>query len=187
MIDKANSERQDRTPSVPQLARVVLVAFLLTFATARILVYLIMSRTIPDLYVRVQGTHVHHLNFGIFLLAGLGGYLLFGLPSVRGKQIVAVVYGVGMALTFDEFGMWLHLGGGYWQRASWDAIIVIGALLALAAFASTIGRIRPHDWVTAILLACVLVAFFGLLYRSVAHARRAIGPKIQQIESTAPQ
>jgi hypothetical protein len=28
-----------------------------------------------------------------------------------------------MALTFDEFGMWLHLGGSYWQRASFDAVV----------------------------------------------------------------
>jgi len=187
MADEANNECRDRTPSAPQLARLTLVAFLLTFTTARIVVYLIMSRMIPDLYVHVRGTHVHHLNFGIFLLAALGGYLVFGHPSDRGRQTVAVIYGVGIALTFDEFGMWLHLGGGYWQRASWDAIIVIGALLALIAFASTIRRIRPHDWITGILLACVLIAFFFLLYRSLAHARRVIGPKIQDIESTAPQ
>ena len=30
---------------------------------------------------------------------------------------------LAMALTFDEFGMWLHLGGSYWQRASFDAVI----------------------------------------------------------------
>ena len=39
-----------------------------------------------------------------------------------------IEYGVAMGLTFDEFGMWLHRGGGYWQRASFDAIIVLLAV-----------------------------------------------------------
>ena len=56
---------------VQSLARLVLVAFLLTFVTARVMVYLIMSRRAPDLYLHVGGTHVHHLNYGIFLLAAV--------------------------------------------------------------------------------------------------------------------
>jgi len=39
--------------------------------------------------------------------------------------LAALVYGVGLALTFDEFGMWVHLGGPYWQRASFDAVVLI--------------------------------------------------------------
>ena len=66
--------------------------------------------------------HVHHLNYGIFLLAGLGGYLLFQRPGGRALTLAGVVYGIGLALTFDEFGMWVRLGGNYWQRASLDAI-----------------------------------------------------------------
>ena len=45
---------------------------------------------------------------------------------------------IGLGLTFDEFGMWLHLGGLYWQRASFDAVTVISAMLALVAYGSTI-------------------------------------------------
>ena len=50
---------------------------LATFITARIFVFLIMSRTIPDLLLHLGGAHVHHLNCGIFLLAGVGAYLIF--------------------------------------------------------------------------------------------------------------
>jgi cytochrome bd-type quinol oxidase subunit 2 len=88
------------------LARVVLIAFLLTFIAARVVVFLIMSRRIPDLYLRLGGTHVHHLNHGIFLLAAVGAYLLFFRPEGRRQSIAALVYGIGLALTFDEFGMW---------------------------------------------------------------------------------
>jgi len=50
------------------------------------------------------------------------------------RSVCAVVYGFSMALTFDEFGMWLHLGGSYWQRASFDAVIVLLGLFGVLAF-----------------------------------------------------
>lgn len=63
------------------LARLVLVTFILTFIVVRVLVILIMSRRIPDLYLHLGGTHVHHLNYGIFLLAGVGAYYVFLVPK----------------------------------------------------------------------------------------------------------
>jgi len=183
--DKAISENSE-SPGSSHLAGFVLVAFLLTFVCARCIVFLIMSRTIPDLYMHVKGTHVHHLNYGIFLLAGLGGYLLFKHPSGRKREIVAVLYGIGMGLTFDEFGMWIHLGGSYWQRASWDAITVVGGSFALIAFAPAIQRFRPRHWLTGIALGCVIIAFFIMLHRSFAYAEKVLEPKIHKVESTAP-
>lgn len=59
---------------------------------------------------------MHHLNCGILLLTVTGGYLLFASPHLTAKRRAALVYGVALALTFDEFCMWLHLGGSYWQR-----------------------------------------------------------------------
>jgi hypothetical protein len=171
---------------VSHLARLALVEFLFTFVLVRCIVFLIMSRTIPDLYVHVKGTHVHHLNYGIFLLAGLGAYFLFAHPRLRGRQFAAVIYGIGMALTFDEFGMWLHLGGGYWQRASWDAVTVVGALLGLVGFASTIRRIRPRHWSTGILVLCAVLLFFVMLHKSFAFAGKKLEPGIHRIESGAP-
>ncbi|MEN6425516.1 MAG: hypothetical protein ABFE13_09145 [Phycisphaerales bacterium] len=168
------------------MARLVLAAFLFTFVTARCIVFLIMLHAIPDLYVYMKGTHIHHLNYGIFLLSGLAGYLLFASPGGRRREVAAVLYGIGMGLTFDEFGMWMHLGGSYWQRASWDAVTVIGMVLALIAFASTIRRIRPRHWFTGILLACAIVVFFVMLRRSLPHPGKTIEPKAQKMESTAP-
>jgi hypothetical protein len=170
-----------------QLARVVLVAFLLTFICARCIVFLIMARTIPNLYMYVGGTHVHHLNYGILLLSGVGGYLLFRRPVGRKQGIAAAIYGIGLGLTFDEFGMWIHLGGSYWQRASWDAITVVGGVFALIAFAPTIKQLRPRHWLTGVGLACVILVFFVMLHKSFAYAGRALEPKIHEIESTAPQ
>ena len=99
-----------------KLARFALFSFLVTFILARVFVFLIMARAMPNLYFFMNGTHVHHLNYGIFLLAVVGGYSVFRRPTNRAAEITALLYGVAMGLTFDEFGMWLHLGGSYWQR-----------------------------------------------------------------------
>jgi len=173
-------------PQVVYRAREVLVAFLFTFIAARILVYLIMSRRIHDLYLHMGGTHVHHLNYGIFILSFVGGYLIFRQPKDRLLSLASVLYGTGLALTFDEFGMWLHLGGPYWQRISFDAIVVIAAALSLLAFAPTIKRFKPRHWVTTVLLLIAL-GFFG--YYLVDAARRfgrRVGPRFQQLEQSGP-
>lgn len=82
-------------------ARIVLVTFLLTFIAARVIVFLIMSRRIPDLYLHLGGTHVHHLNYGIFLLAGVGAYLLFRRPVGRGLDVSVAV----LELVLDLLGI----------------------------------------------------------------------------------
>jgi hypothetical protein len=171
---------------VTHLARMVLAAFLLTFISARIIVFLIMSRTIPDLYLHLGGTHVHHLNYGIFLLSAVAGYLVLARPTGRMLQRAAVLYGIGMALTFDEFGMWIHLGGSYWQRASWDAIIVLATGFALIAFAPSLNRFRPRHWLAAVAMVLAAAIFFLMLMKSFHYAGQKLAPKIHKIESTAP-
>ena len=176
----------DRTGKT-HLARIILFVFLLTFMLARIAVFLIMSRRIPDLYLYMGGTHVHHLNYGIFLLAGLGAFLLFNQPEGRSLKGAAVVYAIGMALTFDEFGMWVRLGGGYWQRASLDAVGVLAALFGLIAYAPSLKKFRPHHWWSAVLLVLLGTVFFVMLNESFQHARKVVGPKLHEMESKAPR
>jgi hypothetical protein len=168
-----------------RLARPILVAFLFTFMAARVLVFLIVARRIPDVYLNLGGTHVHHLNYGIFLLSGVGAYMLLGYPGPRGLRWSAVVYGIGLALTFDEFGLWLHLGGSYWQRASFDAVVVIAGLLALMAVAPAVPRFRPHHWATAAMLAVAVTVFGALLVDSLRYADRLL-LRIQIVEEARP-
>jgi len=176
-----------REAAVHHLARLVLVAFLFTFIAARLLVFLIMIRLLPDLFLRVSGTHVHHLNYGIFLLSGVGAYLLFRRPDGGSLAIPAVLYGVGLGLTFDEFGMWLHLGGSYWQRASFDAVVVIAAILGLLAAAPALSRFRPGHWTTTILLLLAIAAFAVGLKKSFDRAGRIVGPHLRHLESAGPR
>jgi len=132
-----NEELRPGTPASgwrsDELARYALFAFIVTFIAARALVFLLMSRHTPNLNLFLGSTHVHHLNCGIFLLAAVGAYLLLWHQSRWTMHIAALTYGMAMALIFDEFGMWLHLGGSYWQRASIDAVAAVAAVLALFA------------------------------------------------------
>jgi hypothetical protein len=179
--------QQPRPPEVAyRLARWSLAAFVATFIAARILVIGIMSRTIPDLYLHLGGNHVHHLNYGIFMLSGVGAYLLFFRPRGHALSAAAAVYGIGLALTFDEFGMWLHLGGSYWQRASFDAVVVVAALLGLVAVAPEFKKFGPGHWRATIALALLSLVFGTLLVQSVRKEGHKIMPRLQHMEETSP-
>jgi len=186
-MDMVVEGMEPEMPTYRHLARVVFTTFLLTFIASRVLVILIMSRRIPDFFLHLGGTHVHHLNYGIFILSALGAILLFVPPSGPQRLWCAVAYGFGMALTFDEFGMWVHLGGGYWQRASFDAVIVILGLLGMLAFAPTLQRMRTHHWVTGAGTILVTVLFYLLLFKSLNYADRKEGARFQQLEQNGPQ
>jgi hypothetical protein len=183
------------TPTTPpdpskithRLARVVLATFIFTFVSARILVIFIMAGKLPpQLFFHVSGTHVHHLNYGIFLLSAVGAYLIFIRPIGRRLTVAAIVYGVGLALTFDEFGMWLHLGGLYWQRASYDAVVTIAAVLGLIAYGSTIRHWRPRHHITIAALIIMLSVFGYYLNKSMKWANQRFSPMLYKLETSGP-
>jgi hypothetical protein len=171
--------------TVHKQARFALFGFLLTFMAARTCVFLIMSRRMPNFYFFMNGTHVHHLNYGIFLLAAVGGYGVFRRPVGRPAEITALLYGVAMALTFDEFGMWLHLGGSYWQRASVDAVIVVAALLALCSYLRSIERFESrHFWGFAVMLVA-LVGFGWVIFTTSSRVGERYGPRLRELEEAS--
>lgn len=170
-------------PSASRLARRTLAGFVLTFMLARIVVLLIMTRRMPDFFLYVGQTHVHHLNYGIFLLVALGAWLLFAPPSGRGITVAALTYGVGLALTFDEFGMWLHLGGSYWQRASYDAVATVAGLLALVAVAPALRHFRAKQWALMLVIVVTLGVFAAL---TIEHLQKD-APYFERIERQGPQ
>ncbi len=177
-------------PALPRpLATVILAAFVLTFLIARLMVLLIMTHRVPSLYLHIghNRTHVHHLNYGIFLLSIVGGFLLLRPPKGKALTAAAAVYGIGLALTFDEFGMWLHLGGPYWQRASFDAIVIIAGLLGLFCAAPALKRITSRGWVTVGFLVAALAVFGWVFADSLRLAQEHWAPIFQQIEAGSPE
>ena len=175
------------TSETALLARCALFGFILTFIAARTVVLLIMSHRMPNMYFFLRGTHVHHLNYGIFLLAGVGAYLLFRIPTGKDLRLGALAYGIAMALTFDEFGMWLHLGGSYWQRASVDAIIIVAAVLGLVGFASAIRSFESRHVKASVAILIALIAFGVVLYDTSIQIGKLEGPRLEALElSSSP-
>jgi hypothetical protein len=119
------------------------VSFLITFVGVRVLVHRIVNHEGHFQWVVVHGLHIHHLVWGILilLLVGYGWLLDLGRShsplSIFFSRLMSVSYGVGAALTLDEFSLWLNLEpDAYWSssgRLSIDAIILFGSLLAVGA------------------------------------------------------
>src|ERR1035437_112384 len=124
------------------------VSFLFTFVGVRILVRLITHNVGPFQWVVVRGHHIHHLVWGILilLLVGYGWLLDLG----RSHSLLSVSYGVGAALTLDEFALWLNLEpDAYWSREgrlSIDAVILFGSLLAVGAWGAPFFRGLHRVW-----------------------------------------
>ena len=182
---KLNTEHHLHRETVHRLARRALFAFILTFVLARVFVFLIMAKEMPNFYFFLHGTHVHHLNYGIFLMSAVCGYSVFRRPTGRAAEITALLYGVAMGLTFDEFGMWLHLGGSYWQRASVDAVIVVAAVFGLFAFARSLEKFEARHFRAFAVLLVVLIGFAVVLYLAGNHLAEVAGPALENLESAS--
>ena len=132
------------------------VSFLITFIGVRILVSAIVRHKGPFQWVVVRGHHIHHLVWGIMILLLVGyGYLLdlgrsHSPLSIFLSRLMSVSYGVGAALTLDEFALWLNLEpDAYWSREgrlSVDAVILFGAILATGAWGAPFFRGLHRMW-----------------------------------------
>lgn len=102
----------------------ITISLVITFAAARTLNHLA-----PNLFLELSsGLHIHHFTYGFFILA-LAGYLALVFNGPRAKYLIAHLYGTGLGLAFDEFGMWLRLRDDDPARWSYDGfILVIGVL-----------------------------------------------------------
>lgn len=108
----------------------ILISFTLTFIAVRLIVYNIKYNILPFIPTRsiiIYETHVHHLVFGIFLLliAGFIRIPQFGKTFLR---LSSIMYGIGAALTLDEFSLWLRFNPdayfGSQGRISIDAVVI---------------------------------------------------------------
>jgi hypothetical protein len=134
----------ERIPDRPRRRLFVAsLTFFLTFAGVRGVVYCITHQIPPFHFIEMGGRHIHHLVIGIaiLLLVGYGWLVEFGTgsddSSILLSRLMSILYGVGAALTLDEFALWLNLKDVYWSpegRTSIDAIILFGAFLAASAW-----------------------------------------------------
>src|SRR5207245_2355235 len=132
------------------------VAFLITFGVVRGITLMIRAGIGPVHNVSAGGLHIHHLVWGILLLIVVGYVWLLevGVGSSWVASLTAIAFGVGAALTLDEFALWLNLSDVYWERQgreSIGAVIIFAGLLSvgiwgwpfLRALTSLLRRHKP--------------------------------------------
>lgn len=124
------------SPVNRKLIAIITSSFLVTFAVARLFVYLVLGHLLPNFFLTIRGVHIHHFTYGVFILAGVGLFALLRRPDVATRlyHAMTMIYGIGLGLTFDEFGMWIRLKDDYWVRQSYDAIIIVTLVLLNLAF-----------------------------------------------------
>jgi hypothetical protein len=142
----------ERIPDRPRRRLFVAsVSFLLTFAGVRAVVFAVLHNIPPFHFIEHGGRHIHHLVFGIIILLAVGYGWLADIgtgeddTSLLLSRLMSILYGVGAALTLDEFALWLNLKDVYWSpegRSSIDAIILFGALLAAGSWGAPLFRSR---------------------------------------------
>lgn len=153
-------------------AFVVLVSFLVSFLLIRTSARLTRSVSWWPGGVKAGNVHLHHLVWGICLMM-LSGFIAFAAPlEAPWWTLDAILFGVGVGFTLDEFALWVHLEDVYWAeegRSSVDAVVVAFAFAALVVVGT-----RPfglHDpgsiWGTIAVIAVVL----SLVLTAVAKGR----------------
>src|SRR6516162_6192734 len=107
----------------------IAIAFVLTVIGARL-----FSLVLPRVHWEpVPGMHIHHYVYGIFILT-IAGYLALIFKSQGATSWIALLFGLGVGLTFDEFGMWLNppfQRGARWNMNGLEFVIIALALLGL--------------------------------------------------------
>ena len=126
-------------------------AFLLTITVARLI-----STVAPRFGATVGGVHIHHYVYGIFILT-IAGYLALIFKGQRATSWIALLYGCGVGLTFDEFGFWINPVFQRGVRWNTRGISIIVVALVIAGLIPIIRRrpiadddVRGNDGVPAI-------------------------------------
>ncbi len=114
------------------------VAFASTVGIARFLSYL----SPRHFHVNVSGAHVHHYVFGIFILT-VAGFLALVFKGPRATFGIALLYGLGVGLTYDEFGFWINPPFVRGVRFNSAGLLLVVAVFLLVALLSVVLRRRP--------------------------------------------
>lgn len=133
---------------------IIFISFVIAFALARGVV--VFGPEWLRLFIRQY--HVHHFYYGFALLA-ISNWIALTTDRPHMERFAAVLFGVGLGLFVDEFGLLLTcttptLDCDYWGRQSYDAFVFIGGIFlaimyskpAFSLFARGIRRLfkRKH-------------------------------------------
>ncbi|HST13303.1 MAG TPA: hypothetical protein VLJ44_00460 [Gaiellaceae bacterium] len=144
----------------------LLVGFLATFVAVR--AYTRVGRVRGWRSGSVRDVHLHHLVPGILASLASATAIIAFRPGDDVMRLLSLLFGVGAALTLDEFALILHLDDVYWTkegRSSVEATLMGAAfgflcLLASLPLGGDPRRDAPH-WLAGAVFAINLS--FGLI------------------------
>ena len=122
-------EGYEATPRGETVLFNMLSGFVGGFALMRVSTAGIRSGWWPTADVRLGGRHIHHFVPGILIAFTAGGAGLIA-QNPRLEQALAVPFGAGIGLTFDEAALLLDLRDVYWTR---EGILSVQLSLGIAA------------------------------------------------------
>jgi hypothetical protein len=147
----------------PHFTILALSSFIASFAVARI-----FTTLNPNVVIMVgTGIHIHHFWFGILLVA-VGGWLGIINRAERVDQLAAVLYGAGLGLIADEFGL-LLTWGNYWTTLTYTVVGILLAFVILAGLlighrATIRGELRRVSRIDAVLYGGILLAMVSVAF-----------------------
>jgi hypothetical protein len=111
---------------------------------------IVVARLFNSVYPRthlplIPGMRLHHYVFGIFILT-IAGYLALLFKGPRATLWIAMLYGLGVGLTFDEFGFWFNpprVGVPRGARWEYTGILVILSFFVVSALLRHLRSRRP--------------------------------------------
>jgi hypothetical protein len=156
----------------------MLMGFVSAFGFIRLSTRLMRSPRVPwwpGSVVSESGVHVHHLFFGILLMMVAGG-LSFAAGETDGPwyAIYAVLFGIGLGLTIDEYALALHLDDVYWSRegrSSIDATLIAVGFFGFVLLAFVPTRIDTDSPAVLATTAAGATVHFGWVLIAAAKQR----------------
>ena len=151
----------------------VFAGFIGSFGFIRLSARLMRSPRVPwwpGSVVSESGLHLHHLVWGISAMMGAGIVSFALVDTGWWYDVCAVVFGIGMGLTIDEFALWIYLDDVYWSRegrSSVDASVIAAAFMGLVlvgGYSLEVDLPAPFDvlgtaFVVAVILALSTTCF----------------------------
>jgi hypothetical protein len=116
-------------PKKLQIQFIVLLSFIISFLIARAAVVLLDVPINPAHQLWVKGYRIHHFFYGIAVLV-IGGWLGHIQNGRIITKISAGLYGIGVGLLVDEFGLLLTFGD-YWTAQSYTFFVIISLLFLI--------------------------------------------------------
>lgn len=64
---------------------------------------------------------------------------------------MAILFGIGAALTIDEFALWLYLKDVYWAKQGRDSVDAVIVAIIILSLTFLLSEIHDHSWIKKII------------------------------------